>query len=96
MLEKNNIEACSKDMLGIRVGIVEREETKKLQDYKNYLKPFSKTLPFADTYVQSVDVGELPKQTLVDVDLVHLSGDCRASRPGITLAQNLPNSDKLN
>ena len=95
MLEKNNIEACSKDMLGIRVGIVEREETRKLQDYKNYLKPFSKTLPFADTYVQSVDVGELPKQTLVDVDLVNLSGDCRASRPGITLAQNLPNSDKL-
>ena len=35
------------------------------------------------------------KQTMVDVDLVAVTGDVGAYRGGITLAENLPNDDKL-
>ena len=35
------------------------------------------------------------KQTIVDADLIMLPGDCGAYRAGITLAENLPNDDKL-
>ena len=34
-------------------------------------------------------------QTMVDVDLVALTGDYAQARGGITIAQNLPNNDKL-
>jgi len=69
-----------------------------LADYKNHMKEFSKHLPLAETYEQSVDRVDPAtgsKQTLVDVDLVYMGGDSGASRPGAVLAQNLPNSDKL-
>ena len=98
IISKNNLTANSKDMIGIRVGIVEQNSTRELADYKNHMKDFSKHLPFADTYKQSVDEVDPKtgsKQTLVDVDLVYMGGDSATSRPGVVLAQNLPNSDKL-
>ncbi|MDD3593637.1 MAG: hypothetical protein PHX18_03315 [Candidatus Gastranaerophilales bacterium] len=98
MLLKNNIEGHSKDMLGIRIGIVDQKAGAELADYKNHLKDFSKFMPLSETYKQSTDgenAQEAVKQTLVDVDLVMLAGDSRTSRPGMTVAQNLPNSDKL-
>ena len=98
LIAKKNLNANSKDMIGIRVGIVEQEATNDLADYKNHMKDFSKCLPFADTYKQSVDEVDPKtgsKQTLVDVDLVYMGGDSATSRPGVVLAQNLPNSDKL-
>ena len=98
LIAKKNLSANSKDMIGARVGIVERKSTLDLADYKNHMKDFSKNMPLADTYEQSVDKvdpAKGSKQTLVDVDLVYLGGDSGTSRPGVTLAQNLPNSDKL-
>ena len=98
LIAKKNLSANSKDMIGIRVGIVERQATKELADYKNHMKDFSKHLPLADTYKQSVDEVDPKtgsKQTLADVDLVYMGGDSATSRPGVVLAQNLPNSDKL-
>jgi hypothetical protein len=32
---------------------------------------------------------------MVDADLIMLAGDCGAYKAGITLAENLPNYDKL-
>ena len=98
LISKKNLTANSKDMIGIRVGIVEQKATKELADYKNHMKDFSTHLPLADTYKQSVDEVDPKtgsKQTLVDVDLVYMGGDSATSRPGVVLAQNLPNSDKL-
>lgn len=95
---QNNLEANAKDLLGVRVGIVDIQSSKDLADYKNHMKAFSKLLPLADTYEQSVDKTDPKtgsKQTLVDVDLVYMGGDSGTSRPGVTIAQNLPNSDKL-
>ena len=98
IISKNKLNACSKDMIGVRVGIVDRKASRELADYKNHMKDFSKFLPLANTYEQSVDKVDPQtgsKQTLVDVDLVYMGGDSGTSRPGVTVAQNLPNSDKL-
>lgn len=98
LIAKKNLNANSKDMIGIRVGIVEQNATRELADYKNHMKDFSTHLPLANTYKQSVDEVDPKmgsKQTLVDVDLVYMGGDSATSRPGVVLAQNLPNSDKL-
>jgi hypothetical protein len=52
-------------------------------------------MPFNDEYEQTISSDEDAKQTMVDVDMVMASGDVGAYRGGITLAENLPNSDKL-
>ncbi|MEW5818553.1 MAG: hypothetical protein AB1782_00045 [Cyanobacteriota bacterium] len=97
ILEENCITIKSKDFIGARVGIVDIKASQDLADYKNHLKALSKLMPLQEKYKQSVDQGDKEeiKQVLVDVDLVYLSGDYAALRPGITLAQNLPNDDKL-
>ena len=96
LLKKNGIEPVSKDMLGIRVGIVNKEGTKKLLEIKKYLPELAKNMPFADKYVQNISASSNDvKQTMVDVDIVTVKGDVGAYRAGITLAENLPNYDKL-
>ncbi len=102
LLKKNGIEPISKDMLGFRVGIVNKEGTEKLLEIKKYLPELAKNMPYADKYVQNIpaagaaaaDAGDV-KQTMVDVDIVAVKGDVGAYRAGITLAENLPNDDKL-
>ncbi len=98
IIAEKKLDANSKDMIGIRVGIVDVKASRDLADYKNHMKNFARHLPLANTYAQSVDAVDPAlgsKQTLVDVDLVYMGGDSGASRPGAVLAQNLPNSDKL-
>mgnify|MGYP000027097686 CR=1 FL=1 len=46
-------------------------------------------------YEQNISQNSDVKQTMVDVDIVVLAGDVGAYRAGITLAENLPNDDKL-
>ncbi len=102
LLKKNGIEPVSKDMLGFRVGIVNKEGTEKLLEIKKYLPELAKNMPYADKYAQNIpvagaassDAGDV-KQTMVDVDIVAVKGDVGAYRAGITLAENLPNDDKL-
>lgn len=97
-LKDNSIIAKSKDSIGVRVGIVDLPASKKLEEYEDYLKDISLLMPMNQSYTQSIDMtspGEKIPQTLSDVDLVYLSGDYASCRPGITLAQNLPNDDKL-
>ena len=94
LLEENNIEPISKDSIGIRVGIVNKEGTEKLLEIKKYMPILAENMPYKDEYEQNISSADDDKQTMVDVDIVTLRGDEGTYRGGITLAQNLPNNDK--
>ena len=94
LLKKHNINPVPKDFIGARVGIVNKEGTDFLLKFKEYMPILAKEMPFKDEYEQSVESSDGVKQTMVDVDIVAVTGDSGAYRAGITLAQNLPNSDK--
>ena len=94
-LNAHHIEVNPKDMLGVRVGIINKQGTDLILKFKEHMPELAKLMPYADKYHQSVSgSGEL-KQTMVDVDLVALTGDYAQCRGAITTAQNLPNNDKL-
>ncbi|CCY62267.1 mutT/NUDIX family protein [Clostridium sp. CAG:967] len=95
LLEKHGISAIPKDFLGGRVGIVNKKGTHALLAIKEYLPTLAKNMPFADEYEQNISTESDAKQTMVDVDLVAVTGDVGEYRGGITLAENLPNDDKL-
>ena len=94
MLEDLGITPLPKDSLGCRVGIVNKEATKNLLKIKEFLPKLSEQMPFKEKYSQNISQND-NKQTMVDVDLVTMAGDCGAYRGGITIAENLPNDDKL-
>lgn len=94
LLEQHKIEPISKDSIGIRVGIVNKEGTEKLLEIKKYMPTLAQHMPYKDEYEQNISEGDDEKQTMVDVDIVTLRGDEGTYRGGITLAQNLPNNDK--
>lgn len=97
LLQEHGIVPVPKDSLGFRVGIVNKEGTEKLLEIKKYLPILVKEMPLAGWYEQNIssDLAQEVKQTMVDVDLVAVTGDVGAFRGGITLAENLPNDDKL-
>ena len=95
MLAECNIEINAKDMLGVRVGIVNQEGTSLLLKFKDHMKKLAVLMPYADRYQQNVAQGNDLKQTMVDVDFAALCGDYAQCRGAITTAQNLPNNDKL-
>lgn len=93
-LGKHNIHPVPKDKLGARVGIVNKEGTELLLKFKNEMTNISALMPRAAEYKQSIQNSDQIKQTMVDVDLIALTGDYAECRGGITTAQNLPNNDK--
>lgn len=95
LIRQHNIEVIAKDMLGARVGIVNKEGTKLLLSFKDTMPKLSSLMPFADKYTQSISSTKKLNQNMVDVDLAALTGDYAQCRGGITVAQNLPNNDKL-
>lgn len=95
LLEKHGISPIPKDFLGGRVGIVNKKGTHALLAIKEYLPTLAKNMPFANEYEQNISTDTDAKQTMVDVDLVAVTGDVGEYRGGITLAENLPNDDKL-
>ena len=95
LLDEHNIIPVSKDMLGGRVGIVNKQGTEALLKIKEYLPLLAANMPYHEEYEQNISKTEESKQTMVDVDIVALAGDVGAYRAGITLAENLPNDDKL-
>ena len=95
MLNEAGIVPQSKDSLGCRVGIVNKKGTDDLLEIKKYLPMLAEHMPLADQYKQTISASGDAKQTMVDVDLVALSGDGGAYRGGVTLAENLPNGDKM-
>lgn len=94
-LDALGIEVNSKDMIGIRVGLVNKKGTDLLLTFKEQMKSLAGLMPYADRYKQNVASGDDLKQTMVDVDLIDLTGDYAQCRGAITTAQNLPNDDKL-
>ena len=94
-LDALEIEVNSKDMIGIRVGLVNKKGTDLLLTFKEQMKSLAGLMPYADRYKQNVASGDDLKQTMVDVDLIDLTGDYAQCRGAITTAQNLPNDDKL-
>ena len=95
LLAQNGIMAIAKDFLGGRVGIVNNKGTEAILKVKEFLPTMAQNMPYKDEYVQNISPDKESKQTMVDVDLVAVSGDVGAFRAGITLAENLPNDDKL-
>ena len=95
LLDDNNISPIPKDFLGGRVGIVNKKGTHDLLAIKEYLPKLADNMPYKDEYTQIISTEGDVKQTMVDVDLVAVKGDVGAYRGGITLAENLPNDDKL-
>lgn len=95
MLKEHRITPIPKDFLGGRVGIINKEGTQALMAIKKYLPTLADNMPYKDEYEQTINSEADAKQTMVDVDMVMASGDVGAYRGGITLAENLPNSDKL-
>lgn len=94
LLKTRNITPIPKDSIGARVGIVNKQGTEKLLEIKKYLPLLAQNMPYKDEYEQNINAND-DKQTMVDVDIVTLRGDEGTYRGGITLAQNLPNNDKL-
>lgn len=90
LINEHQIEVNPKDMLGVRVGIINREGTGLILKFKEHMPELAKLMPWADRYHQSVSDGEELKQTMVDVDLVALTGDYAQCRGAITTAQNCP------
>ncbi|MBQ8870545.1 MAG: hypothetical protein IJ019_04125 [Alphaproteobacteria bacterium] len=93
-LQQHNIEVVSKDTLGCRVGIVNKTGTEFILESQKTLPYLATWMPFNDKYEQSINKNDV-KQTMVDADLMTLTGDYAMCRGGITTAQNLPNNDKL-
>lgn len=95
LLKAHNISPIPKDFLGGRVGIINKKGTEALMAIKKYLPTLADNMPYKDEYEQTISTDEDAKQTMVDVDMIMASGDVGEYRGGITLAENLPNSDKL-
>ena len=93
MLDERGIVPYAKDSLGAIVGIVDKKGTDYLLEIKDYLPMLATKMPRKYEYNQAITKDT--KQTMVDVDLVAVSGHYAAYRGGITLAFNLPNADKL-
>lgn len=95
MLEDRGISPIPKDFLGGRVGIVNKKGTDALMAIKQYLPLLAENMPYNDEYEQNISTKGDAKQTMVDVDLVAVTGNVGEYRGGITLAENLPNDDKM-
>lgn len=95
LLKEHRISPIPKDFLGGRVGIINKEGTEALMAIKKYLPTLAENMPYNDEYEQTISAEADSEQTMVDVDMVMASGDVGEYRGGITLAENLPNSDKL-
>ena len=96
LLDENGIVPVAKDFLGGRVGIINKKGTDAILNVKKFLPLMAQNMPFKDDYIQNINPdGQESKQTMVDADLVAVTGDVGEFRAGITLAENLPNDDKL-
>ena len=93
MLDERGIVPYAKDSLGATVGIIDKSGTDYLLEIKDFLPMLAAQMPRKSEYEQNITKDT--KQTMVDVDLVAVSGHNAAYRGGIALAFNLPNADKL-
>ena len=84
MNEKNRT-PFTKDCLGLRVGIVNKNGTDFIIKIKEHLPTLAKNMTYSDQYEQYFSTDNI-KQTMVDVDAILLAGDVGAYRREITIA----------
>lgn len=94
LLEKNNIEPLVKDAIGVRVGIVNKKGTEYILKVKDFLPLMAANMPYCNQYKQTISDNSEILQTMVDADIVLMTGDSATIRTGIVIAENLPNDDK--
>ena len=92
-LKKLKINVYSKDCLGARVGLVNKEGTELLTKLHKLNSIAEKYMPYREQYSNKKKKSSIP-QTALDADIVGLYGNEGEFRAGIVLAQNLPNNDK--
>jgi hypothetical protein len=95
LLKEHGIVAKQKDLLGARVGIINGESYDQIALYRHYVDVFREKMPLHDSYRDAATEISQKQISLADVDLVCLSGLYAAFRDGLTIAQKLPNDDKL-
>lgn len=95
LLKKNGITPYAKDTIGVRVGIVNKAGTDYILKIKDLMPELADNMPFNDEYVQTISKNTDNKQTMVDADIVSMTGQFGAYRGAISIASNLPNNDKL-
>ena len=81
LLDKYNIVPVAKDFLGGRVGIINKKGTDAILNVKKYLPLMAKNMPYNDKYVQNIASEGDSKQTMVDADLVAVTGDVDIADP---------------
>lgn len=92
-LQDAGVKIHSKDSLGARVGLVNKEGTELLNKLKGLVDISAKFMPYKELYENKK--ASKVKQIAVDVDLIAIFGDEGAYQASFVTAQNLPNSDKL-
>lgn len=95
LLNEHNIVPYAKDSIGVRVGIVNKEGTDYILKIKEFLPVFAEKMPFSDRYEQTISKHLDSKQSMVDADIVSVTGQFGRYTGFISIASNLPNNDKL-
>ena len=95
LLKTYNIPAYAKDNIGVRVGIVDPIGTEYLLKIREFLPFMADKMPLKELYKQNILSTTKTKQTMVDAHIVAVTGQNGAYRGSISIASNLPNSDKL-
>ena len=94
-LISKNIEVSQKDLLGFRVGIVNKESTDKILKLKQKIPELAQKMPHYDEYREkSKDEEVFKNYSMVDVDIIKLTGIIGAYRGQINWAELLPNNNK--
>ncbi len=93
LLNEKKVTPFKKDCLGLRVGIINKKGTDYILKIKEFLPILADNMPYKENYTRENST-EM-KQTMVDADLVMLFGEIGYYRAGMTVAENLPNGDKL-
>ena len=91
-LKRYDIKFYAKDTIGARVGIINKEGTKFLNDTNKILDIIAQNMPMQKLYNQNINA---QKQMGIDLDIVCLTGGEGTCQAGVTVAQNSPNDDKL-
>ena len=84
-----------KDLLGFRVGIVNKNGSNKLLNLKKLIPNLAQQMPNYDKYKDKSNDEEIYKNySMVDVDIIKLTGIIGAYRGQINCAELLPNDNK--
>ena len=94
-LINKGVVVSQKDLLGFRVGIVNKNGSNKLLNLKKLIPNLAQQMPNYDKYKDKSNDEEVYKNySMVDVDIIKLTGIIGAYRGQINCAELLPNDNK--